>query len=387
MKTWQDFLPAAAAIVTAEKALWPYCEGVMCGGAGASDSRFSRSGTGIHEKAYAVPANVSSMITDKVNSTQLDPTLAAKQNTLFSRLMSETPQSQPGFDSLTNASNLSVTNFPGRGPLLNIAARNPYDGAYEAATESAFKQRAGDAMAMANSGPSAVRGGDARSGIASGVMASRLAQDRGQEVRQAQMQDTGAVLEASRGAAGIESQRADTVTRSALGLSDLVSGVSNRGLEAGKAIDNSSMMNLALLQLASELQGQVTNKQTDNFSGRGNQSGWQAGLTCCFIFLEALNGKLPWYVEIARFELYTPMRRAGYKWMASWLVPQMQRRTWVRDAVNAVIIRPFLRYGAWRYKDKSAKNMSAILAPYCKTWLALWGTIGRIVTYANTKST
>jgi len=301
--------------------------------------------------------------------------------------MSETPETQPGFNQLVDASGLSISEFPGRNALLNIAARDPYSGAFERSTADAFRQRAGDVMAMAGTGPEAVRGGDARTGIAQGVMATRLAQDRGNEVRQAQLQDTMSVLEAARGAAGIEGQRADTVTRASLGLSDLVSGVANRGLEAGKAVDNNTMFQLGLLQLASELQGRQFAKQTDNFSGRGAQSGWQSGITCCFIFLEALNGKLPWYVEIARFELYTPMRRAGYKWMSTWLVPQMQRRTWVRDVVNAVVIRPFLRYGAWRYRDKEAKSTSALLAPYCKAWLALWGTIGRVVTYASSRST
>lgn len=379
MKNWTDFLPDAALILAAEKALWPNCEGVMCGGAGSSDSRFSRVGTGTHVKEYAVPTSVSNMINERVDSANIDPNLVSQQNSLFSRLMSETPQAQPGFNQLTSAANLSVENFPGRTSLQNIANRDPYSGAYEAATLDAYKQRAGDAMAMAATGPEAVRGGDARTGIAQGTLASRLAQDRGNEVRNAQLQDTNAVLQASTGLAGAEAQRADTVTRSSLGLSDLVSGTANRGLEAGKAIDANSMMQLGLLQLASELQGQAFSKQSDNFSGRGNQSGWQAGLTCCFIFLQALNGKLPWYIEIARFDHYTPVRRRGYKWMSSWLVPQMQRRAWVQWLVNTVVIKPFLRYGAWLYKDPSAKRASALLAPYCKTWLAVWGAIGKVV--------
>jgi hypothetical protein len=177
----------------------------------------------------------------------------------------------------------------------------------------------------------------------------------------------------------IESTKSNTATNAALGLAGIGNSVAARGLEAGKALDVNKAYNMNLLQLASELQGTKNNVVTDDMKGWGSQSGNQFGLTCCFIFLEALNGQLPWYIEIARYEHYTPVRKRGYKWMASFLVPAMQKSAIAKWAVNAVIVKPFLRYGAWLYKDKTAKRSSALLAPYCKTWLAVWGLLGKVV--------
>jgi len=45
--------------------------------------------------------------------------------------------------------------------------------------------------------------------------------------------------------------------------------------------------------------------------------------------------------------------------------------------VNATMVKPFLRYGAWMYADRSARQVSVMYAPLCESWLALWGWLGK----------
>lgn len=381
MKDWRDFLDSASDIVAATKAEWPGCEGVMCGGGGGSSGAFSRQGTGLHERYYSVPDNISSLVDQNAANAGNDPELAAQQSALFSSLMGATAAGQPGYSNLQTLAAQSPTDYSGYEALGSVARRDPYDGAYEASTEAAYRQRAADALAQAETGPAAVRGGSARSGIAQGVMAERLAQGRGQEVRAAQQQDVGNVMNAALGMSNVENQRTGQVLQAIMGLQGIGDSVGNRALAAGKQLDFNKLNNLQLLQLASSLRGSTVDKQTDNFYGSGDQSGWQGGVSCCFIFLQALNGHLPWYINLARRDFYTPVRRKGYKWMSTWLVPMMKRFKSVQWGVNAVVIKPFLRYGAYIYGDKSAKQSSALLAPYCKAWLHLWGALGRIVKY------
>lgn len=383
---WQDFLDTARSILAATKAEYPGGEGVQAGGGGGSSGAFSRTGTGIHERYYGVPDRLGNLVTQNAENAAIDPTLSSQQSTLFSNLMTTTPQSQPGYSNLVSLAGNDPLDYFGRSSLQKIASVDPTSGDYETDTFKSYRQRAGDALAMAESGPAAVRGGSARSGIAHSLLADRLAQGRGQEVRAARQQDVGNVLSSAAGMAGIEGQRTNQVLSAIQGILGITDSVANRALGAGKQVDFSKLNNLQLLQLASSLQGTVFDKQTDNFQGHGDQSGWQGGISCCFIFLQGLNGSLPWYINLARRDFYTPVRRAGYKWMASWLVPAMRKSKTVQQLVNAIVIKPFLKYGAYIYGDKNSKQSSAYLAPYCKAWLSLWGGLGRIVNYVSRTS-
>lgn len=383
---WQDYLDTARSILAATKAEYPGGEGVMAGGGGGSSGAFNRSGYGIHERYHGLPNDINSLVTSNAASATVNPVLAGQQSALFSELMTATPQEQPGFAKLSELSGKDPQDYTGRSSLQRVASIDPYSGDYEAGTLGAYRQRAGDAMAMVETGPNAVRGGSARSGIMQGVLADRLAQGRGQEIRQARQQDVGNVLSSLAGMASIEGQKENSILSAVQGVLGITDSVSNRALGAAKQVDFSKLNNLQLLQLAAGLQGTVFDKQTDNFTGQGDQSGWQSGVSCCFIFLQGLNGMLPWYINLARRDYYTPTRRRGYKWMASWLVPAMKKSRTVQWLVNSIVIKPFLRYGAYIYGDKNSQQSSALLAPYCKAWLAVWGGLGKIVNYVSRTS-
>lgn len=374
---WQDFLPIAQAIVVNTRAKYPGSEHAFLGGGGGSDSAFSRKGTGYHYRFYDVPPGISQLVTQNASSAGIPTSLQPLQTAAFSRLLQDTPESQPGYSQLAKVANMDPTAYPGKSGLERVAAVDPYSGQYESDTFDAYQQRASDALATVNTGPQAVRGGDSRGSLAAGVATQRLAQDRGDEVRRAQSFDVNNLLNASLGSAQAEGQRYGVVRDSALGLSNLVNSVGQRTLGAAQALDVSKLNATQLLQLAASLQGTTTDKQVDDFSGRGDQSGWQAGLSCCFIYLEALNGALPWYIEIARKHFWTLQRRNGYKWMASWLVPAMKKSGVVKRLVNAVMVKPALRFTAWFYGEPKA-SCGWLWWPVCQMWLQVWNLIGGI---------
>jgi hypothetical protein len=378
---WTDFLPQARAVVEATKLQYPNSEGVVCVGGGKSDSQFRRQGVGYHVRSYGVPENINSLITQNAEQAQVDPGLAGQQNALFSKLMTDNVTSQPGYNQLTNTANQNPLDYSGRDSLLDVSRIDPYSGDYEAATNDAYVQRASDALSRVASGPDAVRGGDARTGIMQGVMTDRLAQGRGQEVRDAQQQDVSNVMNASQGMANIENTRTGTSTAAAMGLNELSNGVGGRALGAAQQLDVQKLANLQLLQLAAQLQGKTGDQQIDDFSGAGDQGGWQAGLSCCFIFLEVLNGKLPWYVEMARNDFWTLERRTGYKWMASWLCPLMSKFGLIKHIVNQVMVKPFLGYGKWLYSDEGKGRK---MWPVCWSWLMVWESIGKVKLWLKT---
>lgn len=374
---WQDFLPQAAAIVEVTKSKYPGAEHASLGGGGGSDSSFSRQGTGFHYRYYDTPPEISQLITSNAQSAALDPNLAALQNQSYSNLMQETPEGQPGYQQLSSVAGLDPTSFMGKDALELVAQRNPYSGDYESQTYDQFVQRAADALAGVSTGPAMVRGGDARQALAQGTATTRLAQERGQEVRGAQQMDVQNLLGAALGGSQAESQRYGLVRDSSLGLSQLGNMIAERVLGAAKALDFSKLNNLQLLQLAASLQGTTTDKQVDDFSGRGDQSGWQAGLSCCFTFVASGSGHgLPWVVELARYELWSPERRRGYNWLSHWLVPLMRRFSLVKALVNAVMVRPAIRYCEWLYGGKPYSTAASVVS---HAWLGLWSMVGKLL--------
>ena len=349
------------------------------GGGGGGSSAYERKGTGIHTKEKTVPSYIGDLVTSNASSASPDPALVTAQKGMFTNLISNASQPLPADSKMTELLNRSGEGYDGQSSAQAIAARNPFNGSYEAATDAAFKQRASDAMAGVATGPDAVRGATARTSIGQSQLATRLANERGKEVHDAQMRESGNVLAAINMMNQVQKATDGVQLAAGNALNQGRMMQQNMGLQAAKGVDASKLNNLQLLQLAAGLQGKTVDTQVDDFSGKGDQSNWQAGLDCCFIFLQARNGILPWFINMARRDYYTPQRKRGYKWMARWLVPMMQKSKMVEWVVNAVMIKPFLRYGAWLYKDASASWRGVVSAPICKAWLATWNWLGKVV--------
>jgi hypothetical protein len=94
---------------------------------------------------------------------------------------------------------------------------------------------------------------------------------------------------------------------------------------------------------------------------------------CCFIFLEAYYGDIPYQVRRARDKAYkiNPYISIGYKKMASWLVPLMRKYPLVRNGVWFTMIKPITQYVSEmrvHYKKKVIANF----------WIKLWSVYGRL---------
>ena len=140
----------------------------------------------------------------------------------------------------------------------------------------------------------------------------------------------------------------------------------------------------APLTLASGLGGNVASsadstiaKSASSSFGSGSGSGQSAGLNCCFIFLEAQNGKMPWWVRMCRDEYYAsePKVATGYKRSAKILVPAMKYIPGVKWVVNHLMVIPLTQYGGWLKHvegyESFEKNKS-----FKTFWFAVWKLIG-----------
>lgn len=381
-----NLIEVARRIVEAEKLLYPGCEDCINGSRGKSssdtDTGFERSGTSTTSNTSTLPSGLASLVGEAETAGTPSAALSGQQSALFSSLLTQDPNSVPGAAALTSAIGINPTSYDGQTILQQLASRDPFSGGYEADTADAYGQRAGDALSQVQSGHEAVRGGQSRSGIAQGVMADRLAQGRGEEVRKAQLQDAQLGADASKTQNVIELGRRGIQLQGQQQLGGQAIQRSEQGLQAGRGASEMRGSHNAALDMAARLLGSRVQTVLDALTGKGVQSTSSHGSElnilggCCFIFLESLNGSLPWYMEVARREYYTPLRRRGYKWMSNWLVPAMRRKRWVRLLVNGLIVKPFLTVGAWNYGVRSGGRW---LRPYCRTWLAVWGTLGRFV--------
>ncbi len=93
---------------------------------------------------------------------------------------------------------------------------------------------------------------------------------------------------------------------------------------------------------------------------------------CCFIFMEAYNGKLPWFVRLYRDKWYSkyPNLRVGYKKMAKWLVPLMKKSKVVRYGVNELMIKPISRIGA--FLSGESMEYSKVDLFLHNLWFKIW---------------
>jgi hypothetical protein len=279
--------------------------------------------------------------------------------------------------------NMSPTDYTGDVSLANIAGRDPYGTGYEQNTQALYDRVLKQGLALSQTGPTNVRGGAARQGYAMADINQQMGANRFKDINENQRQEANVVTQAAQVANAIEQSRRGTRLGAQQQMMQQNAQKTGESLGAAGAMQGMQKINSGNLLLASDLLGKPTQTQTDNMFGMGNQvqntSQIGGGITCCFIFLEALNGTLPWYVRMGRDEHNTPNRRAGYVWMSTWLVPMMQKSTKIRSFVNAVMIKPFLALGRLHYVERKRWTaMWLLLNVPCRAWFAVWSTLGML---------
>ena len=381
-ETFLKCLEAARNIVAAEKELYPGCDDAMAfdvgGGESETDTNFLRTGTSSTTKDYQLPSDLATVIAQNYQRSGPTAGMVSGENDLITALLGQDRSDVPGLDVLQAIRGIDPTNFSGVSPLQNIMARNPYSTDYESAIGQLYDRQFGKARSLAQSGPINVRGGTARQGFELGEIDAQQAMNKFREVRGQQDKEAGVVQGAVQLLNTIESLRRGNQMQAqhqTMGGEQVRTGQS---MDAARHVNQRRGMNQANVSTAAEFLGKPKQTQTDNMSGKGSQvtntSNWGVGLTCCFIFLQALNGDLPWFVRLGRDQFNTPARREGYVWMSTWLVPWMQRSTLISWLVNAFMVRPFLYQGFYHYVLKK----SSWLKPICYGWFYIWSLIGTV---------
>lgn len=99
------------------------------------------------------------------------------------------------------------------------------------------------------------------------------------------------------------------------------------------------------------------------------------GAICCFIFLEAYHGKIPWYVRYGRDNYYALDKdiAAGYRRVAKWLVPLMKRSSLVRNMAWLFMVSPITQHLGYVTGHKNKTKNKLIT----HTWLKIWSFLGK----------
>lgn len=112
-------------------------------------------------------------------------------------------------------------------------------------------------------------------------------------------------------------------------------------------------------------------------AGAAGAGGAGAGMAAsmCFIFAEANNGILPWYVVEFRKRLDTKKRRIGYFRMSRWLVPLMRTSPILKKFFIAIMTRPMSAFAAWFCGEPGFEKGFWYL-PIVLFWIKIWDWTG-----------
>ncbi len=149
------------------------------------------------------------------------------------------------------------------------------------------------------------------------------------------------------------------------------------GTTKATGVDANSLSNSYLSALAGINTSQMGTQWNSNYSNSASQIINDLS-PCCFIFLEAYYGVLPWWVRACRDSHmdWVPQVVRGYKRMAKWLVPMMRRSSVVRKLVWRYMVSPITNHGGWLAFEPGYR-----FDLKCKTvrnrWFRVWSWMGR----------
>lgn len=351
----------------------------MAGGWATEDSTFSRSGTVNTENwrnitpgmqdlfdvgfAASNPNNTNSQVTNHLQDTM---TLDRNDLPMYTELFELVQANAPG------------TAVPGQTSLEAQAAVNPYTGAYEENTYNRYQQDVANAASNLRSGQM-TRGGTAAQGFAQSQAINDAALNRqqvltGNRLADAQIQGNAA--------SNLHTMQGRDTGEALTGINTAMSNFGNlvalQNQAAGEARNQSDPF-YRLLTDYTNLAARQHGKEVNDLQGRGSQTSQSMGLNvCCFIFLEAYKGKLPWWVRVCRDEFApeSSARRNGYIRMARWLVPAMRTSKTVRWLTDKLMIEPLTRWGGY-YKNIKGYRHGRFFKPFVNFWFTFWSFYGK----------
>lgn len=117
------------------------------------------------------------------------------------------------------------------------------------------------------------------------------------------------------------------------------------------------------------------NAQIGSAQTTANSPASYLGAVCCFIFLEAFNGKIPWYVRYGRDNYYSLDKNiaTGYRRVAKWLVPLMSKSKFIRSMVESLMVSPITQHLGYVTGHKASRKNKFLT----HTWLKVWSILGK----------
>lgn len=381
---YQVCLRAAKTIVAKERELYPNSEGIVAfevqAGGSNTDTSFQRQGTSTQEKQYNLPAALAGLIEQGYMNGAVPSELASAEQQFLQGLLQMVPEALPNLAVLNNNANLNPTSFTGSGTLNAIAGQNPYSKDWENQTQGLYERTYDIARANAASGPEKVRGGQARAGFEMADTNAQASLGRFAAVKGEQQKEAGVVGDAIATANAIETARRGTALHS---QGQQVAGENARRQQVMGGSGHLSQLranDLGQKAMGAEFLARPKMQTSDDMRGKGNQSSFNwgagAGLSCCFIFIAATGGELPWWVRYCRNHLGTDETRRGYIRMAAKLVPWMYRWRIVKTLVEAIMTYPLTCYGGFLLCQPGYEG-GYVFRPVKRFWFAVWNYLGK----------
>lgn len=313
------------------------------GGSAAQDTRMERTGTSTASSRRVLPDSLRSLVDSQLGSTVSGPSADAQVS--LGQIVRRENETNPGYSSMKSQASI-----------------DPYSSDYAQLTDTEYNQRLADALAVSRSGETNVLAPISRGqNLREAEVIRRSAGDRGRELREARTVDSGIQQGATQ-------------------------NVAQNVIDAGRVQSSSAdQIGQSLLRLG-DLLGQKEATTVEDVRGRGAQSSsagsWSTeaslGGMCCWIFLEAYRGVMPWWVRKCRdkFAPESSARRNGYRRMANWLVPVMQKSKLARKITLALMIKPLELWGGYHMKVPNYR-MGWIFYPAVKFWFKTWEQLGK----------
>jgi hypothetical protein len=188
------------------------------------------------------------------------------------------------------------------------------------------------------------------------------------------------------GAAGIEADIANMLAQTSLGMGSLGLEAGRAGMSGAQTMWEMTGQGLAApyqeylrqsyypTELMQSLISALRPRQVKQQSSSSAKGG------CCFIFLEAYDGRLPWVVRAYRDQHMTSRNRRGYYRLADKLVPLMRKSKIVKHLVRFLMTKPMTFYGKYFYK---LNPWGVLAAPITAFWLCVFDLMGRKAPYVR----
>ena len=382
MILYETCLVMAKEITRAHKLDYEFYAFDMSQSRASGATKFTRQGTSTTDKSFTLPTDLGNLIQKAYTGSGIPASTVSNESNLLNLLLARTIGNVPGLSSLQTSEGIDPTSYEGLTALKTMSQRNPYSSDYESAIGDLYDRQFSKARSIAQSGPSNVRGGTARQGFEVAELGADQARNKFREVRGQQDKEAGVVQGAVNTMNTIESMRRGSTLQAQGQHQASESARTGEALHAQSGVDSIRKANQGNIQMAADMLGNPRQTVTDNLSGRGQQasssSGFGGGLTCCFIFLQALNGQLPEWVRLGRDQFCTPNRILGYRWIANWLVPLMRRFILITRMVNWIMVKPFLIAGDWWYGNERNLVGPLVANTICRAWFFTWSFIGWI---------